>query len=137
MNAVLKAALVAFLRLTAAERLGAAVGRLTGAAVCVILAGICALAAFACAIAALWIAILPAVGPAYASLFAGGALLTLCFVALAVARFLLTKRRAHTRSPAIDPLLAEVTRLLQEHPGTALLAALVAGLALGSKRRDS
>ncbi len=105
-----------------------------------LLAALLAMAAIGCAIAALWIFAAPRIGPSGAALCAAGCLLVLCLVVLWLAPVMARRRR---RPPSLallpaaspDGLLAEAARLMEEHKGTALMAALIVGLLAGSDRR--
>jgi len=99
-------------------------------------AGGCALAAVACGLAALWIYAVPHVGAAVAPLIVAGVLLGLGLVVLAVMRYAVKPHQA--QAPAgVAPtvLLAETTRLLKEHKGAVLIAAVLAGLVAGMSER--
>lgn len=93
-------------------------------------AAICAVAAAASGVTAVWIFALPHVGPAGAPAIVAGILLAFCFALLALRRYGL-KRRAPPPGANTSVLFAEATRLLQDHKGAVLTAALVAGLIAG------
>ena len=97
-------------------------------------AGVLGVAGAGCALAALWLAAIPYLGSAGAALvvaavlFAGAGML---LGGLALAR----KRRAPPPPDPLAPLLSEARLLMQDHAGTTLLAALVAGFTAGQLRR--
>jgi len=95
----------------------------------------CAIATVACLLGALWITVRSHMGTADALLAVAGVLLILCLIAFGLMRY------AFKPPPAPPParidqalLLAEVTRLISEHKGVALLAALLAGLFVGGQK---
>jgi hypothetical protein len=106
-------------------------------AIAFISAAVCAIAAVACALAALWIFALPHVGPVGAPIVVAGVLLAVCLAMLALIFYAPKTRRAS--SPLVDAapalLLAEATRLLKEHKGPVLMAALLAGLIAGKNEK--
>lgn len=106
-------------------------------AIIVVSAAVSAIAAAGCALAALWIFVLPHVGPIGAPVVVAGVLLAFCLAMLALIFYGPKRRRA---SPALVDaaptlLLAEATRLLKEHKGTVLIAALLAGLLAGKNEK--
>ena len=106
-------------------------------AIAVISAAICAIAAVACALAALWIFALPHVGEVGAPIVVAGVLLALCLALLALICYGPKPRRtaASLGNAAPALLLAEATRLLKEHKGPVLIAALLAGLIAGKNEK--
>jgi hypothetical protein len=103
----------------AAPPRGPSLSAMAGMVLAIALAVLCATAAAGCLLAALWLYAIPLTGPAGAPLVVAGALLLASAAALAVATVLRRPR------PAPPP-----------PGGTAamLLAALVAGIAAGSRR---
>ena len=93
-------------------------------------AATCAVAAVACGLVAVWIFTLPHVGAAGAPAIVAGVLLAMCLALLALRRFGL-KRPVPPAGASTSVLFAEATRLLQDHKGAVLTAALVAGLIAG------
>jgi hypothetical protein len=133
----LKTLLALLARLVSVERIGAAAGRAAAAAALGAVAVLFVVAALGCAAAALWLFALPYVGPVYAPLIVAGVLLLIALVILAVARGVLRRQRAtpaSVTSAELAALLEAAEPLLQEHKGTVLLAALVAGLVAGGRR---
>jgi hypothetical protein len=91
-------------------------------------AAFCVIAALGCALGALWI---------YAAPILGGAIV---FGVMALVAFGLAWRaeKSRSRSPALgsagDATLAAATSLFKQHVGLALVAALLAGVFVGSER---
>jgi hypothetical protein len=97
-----------------------------------LIAGGCAIAAVACGLAALWIYAVPRVGVVGAPLVVAGVLLVLGVAALLVMRYALKPRQAPPpASVAPTVLLTETTRLLKQHKGAVLIAAVLAGVVAG------
>jgi uncharacterized protein (DUF697 family) len=102
------------------------------------LGGFAAIAAVGFSLSALWIAVLPRVGPAGASLILAGVLAVLGFFLLAMACIIFRRDRQKTRSDAdVESSLLAVAELFKEHKGAMVLAALVAGLSAGAGSRGS
>jgi hypothetical protein len=115
---------------------GRTTGRMTAAALCASLAAVSAISAGGCAAAALWLFAIPYVGAAGAPLVAAGGLLVFCVGLMTVARGILHYRRRARRSTAPPGLrLEDALHFFSENKGTMLLAALVAGLAVGNGGR--
>jgi hypothetical protein len=108
--------------------------RIAGVAIAALVAVICAMAAIGCLLAALWIYALPYVGAVGAPAVVAGVLIILCCAVLTFMRYAPRSRR--TAPPSFDAtsalLLTQVTRLLKEHKGPVLIAALLAGLVAGT-----
>jgi hypothetical protein len=135
---VIKTLLAAFARFAAAERLKDAAGRFALAAVCGAVAAVFVFAAIGCAAAALWLYLLPCVGPVYAPLIVAGALLAIALACVLGAVYILRRKRRRPVSGAdLAALLAAAEPVLKEHKTTILVAALVAGLVVGSSKRKS
>ena len=123
-----------------AERVDDRKGRQTIAQVALLAAATLAgasfgFAAIACALVALWLGILPQVGPVGAPLVVAGVLLFMCVVLFAVVRYEL-KPRPQPAAPSVPAvLIADATRLINENKGSVLLAALLAGLAVGGRNK--
>jgi hypothetical protein len=138
MDVLMKAAVMVFAEIAASDRPGVAARRMTAAAWCGVLAAAFATASAGCAVTALWVFVLPEVGPVGAPLIAAAALLSLCLSLLAIIRSIWWRRRASLpagAAPAADipaELITEVSRLVHENKGAALLAALLAGVTAGS-----
>ena len=104
-----------------------------------ILATICAAAALSCALAALWIYAVPRTGPALAAVIVAGVLLCLAgFLLLLVRRRNrpIPKKAGSHETPASGPL----SELLRADGSALLVAAILAGLVLGTKgsrKKDS
>ncbi len=93
-------------------------------------------AALTCAAAALWIGMRPLVGPVGAPLIVAAVLIALALVALALARRALnrnTARVAVATAGSNEALLTEAARLVVAHKVPVLLAAVLAGLAAGTR----
>lgn len=111
-------------------------GRVVAAAVLGGLAVLLGAAAWGCLCAALWLGLTPSLGPVGAPLVVAGA----CVVFAAILGFVawnLTRRRRPTVNPALqaEALLAEASRLINEHKGAALLGAALIGMMAGNGRR--
>lgn len=97
-----------------------------------VVAFFCLIGSLGFALAALWIYLAPEVGAVAAPLIVAGILLLLCLVLVGAMRFARKSARApHQADEASALLLAEVTKLLKEHKGSVLAAALLAGLVAG------
>jgi hypothetical protein len=110
--------------------------RMAVAALCAGLAAVLMLAVLGAAAAALWIFTLPSLGPVGAPLVVAATLSTVTLIVAAAAW--LTIRQGRRRSDsAIAPqlLLSEAMRLLNEHKGAVLLAAVVAAMAAANTGR--
>jgi hypothetical protein len=109
--------------------------RMACLATATIVAVVCAMAAIGCLLAALWIYALPYVGAVGAPAVVAGVLIILCCAVLTFMRYA-PKLRRRIASPPFDAapalLLAQATRLLKEHKGPVLIAALLAGLVAGT-----
>lgn len=113
-----------------------AIGRAGLRAALGVAAFFCLIGALAFALAALWIYLAPQIGAAAAPLILAGILLLLCFALLAAIRLAhRPDRTSHPTDEASAMLLAEVTKLLKEHKGSVLAAALLAGLVAGQTGR--
>jgi hypothetical protein len=124
----------------AASSRGSAFAALTGRmAVAALLGGFAVLlvaAAWGCACAALWIALIPALGPAWAPLVVAGACLAMAGILALIAWLVMRRRRARPSDGLqVDVLLAEAGRVINEHKGAALLAAALAGMLAASNGR--
>jgi hypothetical protein len=110
-----------------------AAARVAWVAAVALVAGGCGIAAIACGLAALWIYAVPRVGPVGAPLVVAGTLLVLGLVVLVVMRYAMKPRRPPPSPVGVAPevLLAETTRILKEHKGAVLIAAVLAGLVAG------
>ncbi|TWB23341.1 hypothetical protein FBZ89_10294 [Nitrospirillum amazonense] len=111
--------------------------------VTVVITGVMAMLAVIAAVgllcAALWAGLEPQMGPVWTPALVALALIVLCLVLLLVMR-LLVSRREPPAPPVVHPaldldpevLLTEAQRLVVQHKVPALLAAVVAGLIVGS-----
>jgi hypothetical protein len=111
------------------------IGRMACVAIVTLAAAGCAVSAVACGLAALWIYALPHVGAAGAPLVVAGVLLAMCLVMLMAMRYAGKPGPPAPRDGTPELLLAEAARLLKEHKGPVLLAALLAGLAAGKREK--
>lgn len=106
--------------------------RLAGVSAVMLLAGSFAAAGIGCVMTGLWLFLLPHVGPVGAPLIVGGILLLASVALLASIR---TSRAPPPPVPSVDILpalaIAEITNLFKAHKGSALIAAVLAGLTAG------
>ncbi len=124
------------LALALAEGVAVQRARPAAARICyVAFAALCAVAALACALAALWIYALPYVGAAGAPLVVAGVLLVLVLALLALRGYAGRRRLASPEDIAATALLGEVARLVKEHKGAVLIAALFIGLLAGTDKK--
>ncbi len=133
------------------RRIAAAAGRAAIAGVFLVLASLALLAAIGLAAAALWASVAPSFGPAQASLVVAGAFVLLSLLLLLGAWLAMKAKRqpapapasagaaptvaAPTGLPAADALLATLWSLFAKNKGTALLAALIAGVVAENMRK--
>ena len=101
----------------------------------------CAIAAIACGLTAVWIYAVPRVGPAGAPLIVAGILILVCIGVLLVMRYVLG-RPTVTQRPAVAVgamtpavLHGEARRILKQYKGTAVVAAVLAGVVAGMNQR--
>lgn len=110
------------------------VTRLASVALATLAAGVSEVAAVACGLASLWIYALPYAGPGGAPLIVAGVLAAVTLTACAVGRHAL-----RTAPPPVVPVpafpIAEALALINEHKGSALLAAVIAGMAAGTCKK--
>jgi hypothetical protein len=107
--------------------------RVSVAALAGVLAGVAAMASVGCSLAALWFIAAPHLGPAWTALVLGGVLAVLCLALLALAFAMVRRDRRPPRIEAdAEATAVAAARLFKEHKGTMLMAALVAGLSVGS-----
>jgi hypothetical protein len=113
--------------------------RITAGALCTGFAVIAMAAGIACGLAALWIFLIPRVGSAAAALTVAGVLLVSSGVLMLMARSLFSSDDEDEDGlprPAFgEELLDEFREGFENNKTSALLAALVAGLAAGSASR--
>lgn len=99
-----------------------------------VIAALAVTAALACGAAALWIGMRPLVGPIGAPLIVAAAFLALALVALASTRRALRPPATPTATPGSNAaLLVEASHLVAAHKVPMLLAAVLAGVAAGSR----
>ena len=110
--------------------------RMTIAAFCLGIAGLILLGTLGCGAAALWILALPTLGSVGAPLVVGAFLLAVA-TAFAVTGWHVARRGSRNSDTVLPQreLLAEATRLFNEHKAGVLLAALVAGMAAENSGR--
>ena len=99
---------------------------------------LCLVTAGGCLLAALWLYLLPYLGPVGTPLVLAGALLIKAGVILLWLRLHL-KRHSAANAPSsaaaeLAPALAEVEQIVRTHKLSSLSAALLTGLALGTRR---
>jgi hypothetical protein len=130
MEAMIRAAILAVIRGGAAETLDASSSRFAMTTLWAGATAVLAAAALGCGLAALWAWERPILGDAGASLVVSGVLLVGALVAFMVTRRLHHPAKSHTACNASQAMLvAEAGRLFKQHKGSALIAAVLAGLA--------
>ncbi len=137
---MLETALSMLLRATAAQQAARVArgmaGRLALRAVAAILAAICIFGALGCALAALWIYALPRTGPALAAAIVAVALLCIAGLLLLLARgrsrSVLKEASSRETSAHSNPP-GPLSELLRGDSSALLVAAILAGLLLGTK----
>ena len=119
------------------ERLSAGASRMTAAAVFSVAAILTLTAAIACAVAALWIWLGPLIGGPGAALASAGALLIVAGIFAALSRARVRENgQKHAPEAAVTPeILAEAQRIFADNKLAVLLAAIIAGMALGGSSR--
>ena len=124
------------------------VGRLLVRSSVTVLGAICIVAAFGCALTALWIYAIPRAGPALAPVIVAGVLLCVAALLLLFVRLRnrprarrADERRANTLSGAPASASGTLRELLRGDGSALLVAAILAGLVLGTRssrgRKDS
>ena len=137
MGGLLKLALTALAASGQTSALKQLTGRMPAALVLGALAILLATAAWGCLCAALWIELIPPLGLVGAPLVVAA----ICLIAggiLGLAAWTLMRRqRSSPTAPDLnfDALLGDAGRLVNEHKGAALLAALVLGMLAGNGSR--
>ncbi len=110
--------------------------RMTTAALCTGFAFVTLVAGTACALAALWPFLEPHIGNAGAALTVGGILFILSGIFLLVARNMFVPDQDGAPDLAIgEELLGELREGFGDNKALTLMAALVAGLIVGSRKR--
>lgn len=122
------------LMMLAQMRLAQRVGRISGAAKWAVLAALSGVAAVIALFAALWLFLVPRLGPEGAALSMAGlfALLSLAFALVARAR--LHPNRA-PQAVSEDNSLDELKDMFAKHKGTAILSAIIAGMAVANGKK--
>jgi hypothetical protein len=114
------------------ERKSANTRRVTTAAVCAALAAAALLAGLGCGVAAIWIYLESVYNPLTAALSCTAVLLVISGALILIARGQFREeQQAGGRSAPGDGLAQELRYLFLRHKGSALLTALIAGLAAG------
>ncbi|MGE4062995.1 MAG: hypothetical protein AB7E79_06465 [Rhodospirillaceae bacterium] len=122
------------LMMLAEMRLAQRVGRIVGALKWAVLALVCGIGAGIALIAALWIFLIPRLGAEYAALSMAGVLGVLCAVFAYLTRATLHPHRK-PRVEQEDSAAGEIKEMFAKHKGTALLSAIIAGLAMGTGKK--
>lgn len=122
------------LMMLAEMRLAQRVSRVSGAAKWLVLAAICGLGAGAALIAALWLYLIPRIGADAAALSMGGVFAVLSGLFFLIGRATLHPHRDH-HVQHDDDSLADLKEMFARHKGTALLSAVIAGLAMGNGKK--
>lgn len=119
-------------------RLVQRISRFSGALKWMVLAALCALGAGVALIAALWLFLIPRIGADAAALTMAAvfALLTLVFSLLA--RNTLHPNRTVRATPRVeqeDDTVADIKDMFGRHKGSALVSAVLAGIAMGNGKK--
>lgn len=122
------------LTMVAQMRLAQGLSRVSGAAKWAALAAICGIGALIALVAALWVFLIPRIGPEAAALSIAGALAVMAVVFALVARATLHPRRTHQTEQS-EETLAELKEMFVKHKGTAILSALIAGMAMANGKK--
>ncbi|MCC6914087.1 MAG: hypothetical protein IT566_10330 [Rhodospirillaceae bacterium] len=124
------------LMMLAEMRLAQRVSRVSGAAKWLVLAAACGIGAGAALVAALWLFLIPRIGADAAALSMGILLAALSGLFALVARATLHPQKAAQLHPdAGDETVAELKDMFVKHKGTALLSAVIAGIAMANGRK--
>jgi hypothetical protein len=136
MGGLLEVAASVLMEFGRARNARAAAIRMAVSALCAGLAAVLMLAVLGAAAAALWIFTLPSFGPVGAPLIVAATLSAVTLI-LAATAWLTIRHGRRKSGSTIAPqlLLSEATRLLNEHKGAVLLAAVVAGMAAANTGR--
>jgi hypothetical protein len=130
MDKIVKMALMMLAQMRLMQR----VGRVSGAAKWAVLAGLCALGAGAALITALWLFLIPRIGADAAALSMAALLAVMSGLFALVARATLHPHGNH-HVEHDDNSFAELKDMFVKHKGTALLSAVIAGLAMGNGKK--
>ncbi len=132
MDKLVKMALMMLAEMRVAQR----VSRFSGAAKWLVLAAICGTGAGVALVAALWLYLIPRIGADAAALSMGILLAALSGLFALVARATLHPHKAAQINPdAGDETMAELKDMFVKHKGTALLSAVIAGIAMANGRK--
>ncbi|MGE3334984.1 MAG: hypothetical protein AB7I36_15165 [Rhodospirillaceae bacterium] len=124
------------LMMLAEMRLAQRVSRFSGAAKWLVLAALCGIGALFALVAALWLFLIPRIGSDAAALSMGILLAALSGLFALVARATLHPHKApHVIQDAGDETMAELKDMFVKHKGTAILSALIAGIAMANGRK--
>lgn len=130
MRGLVKMGLMMLAEMRLAQRLSRVAGAIKWAA----LAGLCGIGAGVALIAALWVFLIPRIGAEYAALSMAALLGVLCAIFAFAARATLHPRSSLHREQE-DAAVAELKEIFAKHKGTALLSAVIAGLAMGTGKK--
>jgi hypothetical protein len=124
------------LMMLAEMRLAQRVSRFSGAAKWLVLAGLCGLGAGFALVAALWLYLIPRIGADAAALSMGVLLAALSGLFALVARATLhPNKTVHPTHDAGEETMADLKDMFVKHKGTAILSALIAGIAMANGRK--
>lgn len=123
------------LMMLAEMRLAQRVSRFSGAAKWLVLAAICGVGAGVALVAALWLYLIPRIGSDAAALSMGVLLAALSGLFALVARATLHPHKTPHVNDASDETVAELKDMFVKHKGTAILSALIAGIAMANGRK--
>jgi hypothetical protein len=122
------------LMMAAQMRLAQGVSRVSGAAKWAVLALICGIGELVALVVALWVFLIPRIGPEAAALSMAGLLAVMAIVFALVARATLHPHRTH-HVEHDDASFAELKDMFVKHKGTAILSAIIAGMAMANGKK--
>lgn len=122
------------LMMLAEMRLAQRLSRILGAIKWAVLAALCGIGAGVALVSALWVFLIPRIGAEYAALSMAGLLGVLCAAfAFAASATLHPNRKLHVEQD--DATVAELKEMFAKHKGTALLSAIIAGMAMANGKK--
>jgi MFS family permease len=128
MSRLVKSVLMMFAQARLAQR----IGRISGAAKWAVLAALCGVGAIIALLVALWAFLVPRIGPELAALAMAGLLALMSLVFALAARATLHPERPEDVS---EESFEELKEFFAKHKGTALLSAVIAGMAMANGKK--